>query len=95
MAKGRAYREEDCIPFEDKLERVEQLCNELIGENKGGLAEQLHNALDALRAASKAKKVIHRGQHPIGFGLDKAEKAIAVDTVIAILRQIKSFPSWS
>jgi hypothetical protein len=95
MGKGRIYREEDYIPVEDKLERIEQLCNDIIGDNTGGIAEELRTALDALRGACKANKQITRGTMKIGFGIDKAEKAIACDTVIAILRQIKSLPSWS
>lgn len=58
------------------------------------LAAQLDAAVTELKEKMKATVPISRGGHRVGYGLSKAKKGIAADTVISIVRAIKGLPGW-
>lgn len=58
------------------------------------LYDMLIGAITEVRISMLANIPISKNGHRVGFGLDKAKKAIAVDNAISILRQIKSLSGW-
>jgi hypothetical protein len=46
------------------------------------------------KSLEATKPIFKTGVDPIGFGVRKAEKAIACDHAIAIIRQIKALKAW-
>ena len=59
------------------------------------LLVQLRNAVDELEEKMKTSVPIFKGSvSSIGFGVDKAQRGIAVDTVISIARAIKTLRGW-
>jgi hypothetical protein len=58
------------------------------------LSNQLEAAFTDLQAATRANLPITKTGMRIGYGINKANKAIACDTAIAIIRQIKALKAW-
>lgn len=62
------------------------------------LLKQLYDAVAELEENMKATLPIRKGNmsgsRTIGFGVNKAQKGIAADSVISIARAIKSLKSW-
>lgn len=88
------YRENACSPLSKEVEKLEALCVQFREFTPPELYDQLNEALDALRVAARATIPITKGSMRWGYGIDKAKKAVACDTAIAIIRQIKAFKAW-
>jgi hypothetical protein len=58
------------------------------------LLDDLQEAIRNLIENCKPKIKINRAQRHIGYGVDKAKRSIAADTVMSITRQIKARPGW-
>jgi len=58
------------------------------------LLDQLRAAVEELEIRMKASRVIRKGVQPVGFGVDKLQRNLAADTVIAVARAIKSLKGW-
>ncbi len=58
------------------------------------LLDQLKQAVLILEERMKATAPINKGGCPIGFGVDKANRGIAVDAVVSIAKTIKSQKGW-
>mgnify|MGYP001560935161 FL=1 len=87
-----------CQEMLDELEVLVSECRDKlmltgIPENST-LCLKLGESMIRLRQSLKAVVPISRGVQRVGYGVCKAEKSIAVDQMIAILRQIKSAKAW-
>lgn len=58
------------------------------------LLDQLKVAVNELEIRMKASKTVYKGVRQIGFGVDKLQRNLAADTVIAVARAIKSLKGW-
>ena len=58
------------------------------------LLKQLHDAVFELEEKMKATIPISKGNSPSGFGVSKVQKGIAADSVISVVRAIKSLKGW-
>ena len=58
------------------------------------LLDQLKQAVLILEERMKATMPIQKGACRVGFGVSKAQRGIAVDTVISIAKAIKSSKGW-
>lgn len=58
------------------------------------LMTSLREAVICVEEACEANKTITKGGRACGAGIDKAKKAIACDTAIAVIRQIKAVRAW-
>lgn len=58
------------------------------------LLEQLETAVSELADKMKAAAPIMRGNFRSGWGVNKAQRGIAADTVISIARAIKALKGW-
>lgn len=58
------------------------------------LLEQLEAAVSELADKMKATTPIMRGGVRYGWGVNKAQRGIAADTVISIVRAIKTLKGW-
>jgi stage III sporulation protein SpoIIIAA len=70
-----------------------------IYEKEGHLANadllnQLQEAVNKLEEEMKASIRVNRGGHRVGFGVSKAQRGIAADAVISIVRAIKALKGW-
>lgn len=55
---------------------------------------QLEDTVLNLKSKMKASTEIFRGERKIGFGVSKAQRGIAADAVISVVRAIKSLKGW-
>lgn len=97
--KAPVYRTKEAEPCKDEIARLRVVCGELAASCSAAveasrLLDDLRQAIDAVEAAAKATVPIRSGSVPIGYGLDKHRKAVACDTAIAILKQIKAEKGW-
>ncbi len=58
------------------------------------LISQLREAVERLAEESKASRPIYRHKTISGYGIDKAQRGIAADSVISIAKAIKSQGGW-
>lgn len=58
------------------------------------LINQLRDAVERLAEESQATKPIYRNTTIAGYGIDKAQRGIAADSVISIVKAIKSQGGW-
>ena len=58
------------------------------------LINQLREAIEHLEYVSRATKPIFRGDSQVGYGVDKSQRGIAADSIISIIRAIKSKGGW-
>jgi|GEM_PF-4693745 len=58
------------------------------------LLDQLNAAVEELATQMKATVPIKKGATRIGFGVNKLQRNLAADTVIAVARAIKSLKGW-
>lgn len=58
------------------------------------LLTQLCDAIEILKQSMIPSCKIKKGIEQVGFGVKKAQRSIAADTVIAITKQIKARPGW-
>lgn len=65
-----------------------------ISDNDLDLLHRLDDAFVELRERMMATKQIYKGRAKIGFGVDKAQRGIAADSVISIARAIKALKGW-
>jgi hypothetical protein len=94
-AKAPVYDQRDFRAMQGELHDLRELCTKLREYAPKALSDKLDAALTALGKSLEARHPIHKhGAEPIGFGVDKVEKAIACDHAIAIIRQIKALKAW-
>lgn len=65
-----------------------------ISEGDLHLLHQLDDAFAELKERMRITKEIYKGKAKIGFGVDKAQRSIAADSVISIARAIKALKGW-
>jgi len=58
------------------------------------LLHQLNMAIEELSIKMRATVPIHQGTRRVGFGVNKTQRGIAADSVIAIAKAIKSSKGW-
>lgn len=58
------------------------------------LLTQLRQAVENLEEEMRASIPISRANHRVGFGVSKAKRGIAADSVISIARGIKVLKGW-
>lgn len=58
------------------------------------LLDQLKEAVVELEDRMKTSITIYKYDVPSGFGVSKAQKSIAADSVISIVRAIKALKGW-
>lgn len=58
------------------------------------LLSQLREAVDELERKMRAATTISRGGHQVGWGVNKAQRSIAADSVISITKAIKVLKGW-
>lgn len=59
------------------------------------LLKQLREAIEILEEKMKANIPITKGTtYVVGYGINKAQRGIAADAVISIVRAIKSLRGW-
>ena len=58
------------------------------------LLRQLDDAVQNLHDKMRADRQIYKIDAKIGFGVDKAQRGIAADSVISIARAIKALKGW-
>ncbi len=58
------------------------------------LLAQLQAAVNELEARMVTNIQIHKGIHEAGWGVSKAQRGIAADAVISIVRAIKGLKGW-
>ena len=58
------------------------------------LVSQLQNAMLTLIDEMRSSIPIKKGQCTIGYGVSKAKRGIAADSVISIARAIKALKGW-
>ena len=58
------------------------------------LIKQLREAVERLEYESRATKPIYKHKTVVGYGVDKAQRSIAADSVISITKAIKSKGGW-
>lgn len=88
------YKTENQLPLQAEFNKLQDICEQLHKHTPGELHVQLEVALGDLRAAARAVVPINRAGGRVGYGIDKTQKAIACDTAIAIIRQIKALKAW-
>ena len=94
MAKAPVYIEKDTLPMKVEFAKLREIAITVASYAPEHLTDPLWAAIDELEKASKATKSIYRGSYKVGYGVDKAKKAIACDNAIAIIRQIKALKAW-
>jgi len=87
------YRENHQIMVKE-LTELTNIVDEISGYAPGDLMTKLRDAVTRVEEACVATRSITKGVCEVGVGVGKVEKAIACDTAIAILRQIKSIKAW-
>jgi len=92
--RAPVYAEENASPLSVELAQLRAAIEPLLDVASDDLKQRAVEALNALEAACKATVPVRRGGCKVGYGLDKAQKAIACDTMIAIVRQIKAERAW-
>ena len=60
----------------------------------GELLSQLRDAIDELEDKMQATVLMQRGGSRVGWGVSKAQRGIAADSVISIARAIKALKGW-
>lgn len=90
------YRNENFEPFDAEFRRLEEIAGELraSGIVPDALITELDRAVRDCRQASMACRRVTRGGRQVGYGVDGSAKAIACETAIAILREIKKAKGW-
>ena len=78
-AKGPIYTEENTVGNKEFLDQLKQAV--IILEER-------------MKATVPIKKGNYSGSIVIGFGVDKAQRGIAVDTIVSIAKAIKSSKGW-
>lgn len=58
------------------------------------LLDQLREAVFELEIKMKASVSISRGGAEVGFGINKAQRGIAADSVISVAKAIKALKGW-
>jgi len=94
MAKAPVYTTQNHLPLQAEFDKLRDICEQLRKYTPSELHIQLEVALGDLRAAARAVVPISRAGGHVGYGIDKTQKAIACDTAIAIIRQIKALKAW-
>ena len=92
--RAPVYTEENASPLAKELAQLRAAIEPLLDGTSDELKQRAVEALNALEAKCKATLPIRRGGCKVGYGLDKVQKAIACDTVIAIVKQIKAERAW-
>lgn len=88
------YHEEGHQIMKTELAQLRAAVDEVSGYAPGDLMTALRGAVTDVEEACKATRTITKGGCAIGSGIDKAKKAIACDTAIAVIRQIKAARAW-
>lgn len=91
MTKAPVYRERGTTTAEKELKELRELCSQL---KDHPLYEKLMDAVCRIETATVADTKVFRGNVPVGYGIKKAEKVIACDSAIAIIKQIKAMKAW-
>lgn len=94
MAKAPIYRQDGFLPNQKLFEDLRAACEALEPHAPKELFDALQAAVLDVEEASRATKHIVKGGTSVGFGVSKADKAIACDNVVSIVRQIKALKSW-
>jgi hypothetical protein len=94
MAKAPIYKERGANPATGKITQLWEVVDKLQEICPNELHNQLVGAINDLIDSCEAKSAVKRGTSIVGFGVDKAQKAIECDKAIAILKQIKAIKAW-
>jgi hypothetical protein len=91
MSKAPIYREKGVQVVPTLIQKLRDIANQFPDcENK----TQLLMAIDEVEEQTTTSVKINKGNMTVGFGLDKTKKAIACDTAISILKQIRALGGW-
>ena len=88
------YREPGVLPTKDMFEKLSEAVDALEPHAPPELMRDLRTAVEEARVASTTRIPISKGSTRVGYGVSKADKAIACDNVVAIIRQIKAAKAW-
>jgi len=88
------YTDRNHLPLQAEFDKLWVVCMQLREYAPSELSNQLEAAFTDLQAATRANLPITKGLTQIGYGISKAKKAVACDTAIAIIRQIKALKAW-
>jgi hypothetical protein len=91
MKREPIYRQE-CEPLAETIARLREVCSEIDAPPE--LLARLQDAICEVEEASRAKVPITNHGKRVGFGIGQAEKAVACDAAISLLRQIKAVKGW-
>lgn len=91
MARALIYQKEGHLPMKVEFEKLRALCTQLREYAPSELANQLDAAFLELEEATRAKLKLNKGTFEVGFGVNKAKKAIACENIITLARQIKAW----
>jgi hypothetical protein len=94
VAKAPIYREEDASTMTREITELRLICGELKEYAPPELYDQLMAAVDAVEEATRANTPIFRGSHRVGYGVKKAQKDLACDKAMVILKAIKAGKGW-
>lgn len=94
MAKAPVYEKKDNLPMAVEFAKLREIVQPIADHAPKALTDLLWIALDDLERAAKATEALYRGSHMVGYGVDKAKKAIACDNAIAIIKQIRALKAW-
>ena len=88
------YREQSAEPMKTQIEELRSTADTLKDQCDVDLWVRLHAAIDRVEEAAKATIPITKAGRTVGYGINKAEKAIACDHLISVVKQIKALRAW-
>jgi hypothetical protein len=91
MRKAPIYKDLWHQTAEKELNELATLIGQL-GDHE--LRPQLAEAYSRLRGATQAGERIKKGPNHVGYGVSAAEKNVACDLMIALVREIKKQKAW-
>lgn len=94
MVKAPIFRTEGHLQMSEQFDELRRIADRLAADAPSGLITELRAAIQAAEDATRATRPIGRGATRVGYGVGKAQKAIACDQLIAIARQIKAIKGW-
>lgn len=92
--KPPIYREQGTLPTADLFDKLEQAVTALEPHTSPEWLANLRASIAEAKQASIANVPISRGGSRVGYAVSKADKAIACDNVMAIVKQIKATRAW-
>ncbi len=92
--KAPVYREKDHLPTKDLFDKLYAAVDALESNAPPALLRELRQAVAEAVEASKANVHIIKAGTRVGYAVNKADKAIACDNIMAIVRQIKTSKAW-